>query len=180
MFKLWLYNKISKIVFFKMVKAETETADNINGTSVDMRINFIDIGLLDSNSSKIAFDYRVDGASEWIRTDAVLKNTTGIHSLTVSSLDPDTTYEFRGLILDDINPNFIYIAPNTKTFTTLDVYVETPTLTVEGEPSSVPETPELDGGAFSVHLDSDTHIETDWEIVRTSDSVIVFSENESL
>lgn len=59
-------------------------------------------------------------------------------------------------------------------FTTPNIYVETPTLTVTGTPTDVPETPTLTTSAFSVYNGSDTHASTDWQVVRVSDSVVVW------
>lgn len=60
--------------------------------------------------------------------------------------------------------------PVTKEFTTSSDFgtVNAPTLTVEGAPTNVYETPTLTGGAFSNTRDQDTHEMTDWEIVPTA------------
>ena len=57
----------------------------------------------------------------------------------------------------------------------LEVLIATPTITVEGSPSSVPEDPLLTGSAFTLTQGSDTHLSTDWEVRRTSDNVLVYS-----
>ena len=59
-------------------------------------------------------------------------------------------------------------------YTTPNIYVQTPTLTVTGTPSSVPESPTLTTSAFSVFNGSDTHVSTDWQVVRVSDSAVVW------
>ena len=63
----------------------------------------------------------------------------------------------------------------TVSFTTPSTYVQTPTLTVTGEPSDVPETPTLTTSAFSANGGSDTHASTDWEVRKTSDNSLVYS-----
>ena len=61
-------------------------------------------------------------------------------------------------------------------FTTSNVFINTPTLTVEGTPTDVPEDPTLTTSAFSVaNAGTDTHVSTDWEVIRDSDSVVVWS-----
>lgn len=62
----------------------------------------------------------------------------------------------------------------TISFTTPNTYVETPTLTVTGTPTDVPKTPTLTTSAFSVNGGTDTHASTDWQVVRVSDSVVVW------
>jgi len=59
-------------------------------------------------------------------------------------------------------------------FTTPNIYVETPTVSTTGAPSDVPETPTISTGAFSVYNGSDTHESTDWQIIRDSDSTVVW------
>lgn len=61
------------------------------------------------------------------------------------------------------------------TFTTPNIYIITPTLTVTGTPSDVPETPTLTTSAFSVHNGSDTHVSTDWEIRLSANDTLVWS-----
>lgn len=59
-------------------------------------------------------------------------------------------------------------------FTTPDIYVTAPTLTVEGSPSSVTLTPVLDGSAFNVFNGSDIHNSSDWRILKASDNSVVW------
>ena len=61
-------------------------------------------------------------------------------------------------------------APAVVDFTTSSDFgtVNAPTLTVEGQPSSVFSNPTLTGGAFSNTRDPDTHDKTDWLIVPTA------------
>lgn len=58
-------------------------------------------------------------------------------------------------------------APAVVEFTTSADFgtVNAPTLTVEGGPNTVYETPTLTGGAFSNTRDTDTHDMTDWEVL---------------
>ena len=64
---------------------------------------------------------------------------------------------------------------DTITFTTAATFINTPTLTVDGTPTEVPEEPILTTSAFSVFDGTDTHASTDWEVIRDSDSVVVWS-----
>jgi len=64
-------------------------------------------------------------------------------------------------------------------FTTADVYVETPTITVEGHPDYVPERPTLTTSAFSVHNATGEHHSTDWRAIRVSDSEVVWESPEN-
>jgi len=63
---------------------------------------------------------------------------------------------------------------DTISFTTPNIYINTPTLTVTGTPTDVPETPTLTTSAFSVANGADTHASTDWQVIRVSDSTIIW------
>jgi len=54
------------------------------------------------------------------------------------------------------------------------IYIQTPTLTATGTPTDVPETPTLTTSAFSVYNGTDTHASTDWQVIKTSDSSVVW------
>jgi len=63
---------------------------------------------------------------------------------------------------------------NSNTFTTTNKYVITPTVSVTNGPDQVDETPTLSTSAFAVFGGTDTHASTDWQIVKVSDSSIVW------
>jgi len=64
---------------------------------------------------------------------------------------------------------------STISFTTPNVYINTPTVTTTGTPSSVPASPTITTSAFSVYNGSDTHYSTDWQVIRVSDNSVVWS-----
>lgn len=105
------------------------------------------------------------------------ERSTQINSDNFGPLDPpldsNETYKVR---IRDVSVNgTVSEYSDVVTFTTVNVTVETPTVTVEGELNSVPENPQISTSSFSVLNGSDTHESTDWEVIRTSDSVVVFS-----
>ena len=57
---------------------------------------------------------------------------------------------------------------------TPDVYVSAPVLTVAGSPNSVLLSPLLTGSAFNVVNGSDTHVSTDWQVLKASDNSVVW------
>lgn len=59
-------------------------------------------------------------------------------------------------------------------FTTTNQYVVEPTVSVTDGPNNVGETPTITTSAFSVFGGSDTHALTDWQIVKVSDSSVVW------
>ena len=63
-----------------------------------------------------------------------------------------------------------------QTFTTNSLTVSTPTITVEGGPSTVGRSPLLTGSAYVTTPDpSATHLSTNWEVRKTSDNSLVWS-----
>jgi len=60
-------------------------------------------------------------------------------------------------------------------FQTANITVDAPTLTVEGSPDEVPETPTLTTGAFATTpSDEDTHESTNWIVRLAADDTIVY------
>lgn len=59
-------------------------------------------------------------------------------------------------------------------FTTINRYIVEPTVSVTDGPNNVGETPTISTSAFSVFGGSDTHASTDWQIVKVSDSSVVW------
>lgn len=57
----------------------------------------------------------------------------------------------------------------------LSKYIVAPTLTVEGAPTSVQRTPTLSTSEFNVFGDTDTHINTDWQILDSQNNVVMES-----
>jgi len=87
-------------------------------------------------------------------------------------LDPDESYKIR---IRDVSVNGTVSEWSEEVaFTSINVFVDEPTVTIEGSPDAVPENPTISTSAFSVTNGSDTHESTDWEVIRTSDSTVVF------
>lgn len=95
-----------------------------------------------------------------------LEDTTNKTSITVpdGTLQKGTAYTlsvtFHGTTSFDSSPAVVEFTTSTDFGT-----VNAPTLSVEGGPNTVYETPTLTGGAFSNTRDADTHDMTDWEVL---------------
>ena len=151
----------------------TGDATNITGSTFDVPVTVVAFGATNTGALKIAVDYREVGALTWTRTEYVYPTDLGDETFSITGLDSDTEYEFRAIALDDLNPDTLVIG-DVKTAQTLAVAIQTPVVTVTGEPNDVPETPTISGGAFTMLAGSDTHESTDWRVVRTSDSAIIW------
>ena len=105
-----------------------------------------------------------------------LNDSTNKTSITVpdGTLQAGTTYRltciYHGTTYGDSAPAVVEFTTSTDFGT-----VNAPTLTVDGEPSSVFSDPTLRGGAFSNTRDPDTHDMTDWLIVPAAGGEPVWS-----
>jgi len=97
-----------------------------------------------------------------------LANSTNKTSITVpvGVLTASTTYTFR---VRHRGTTFGASDWAEVVATTLEnLYIVTPTLTVQGAPNDVPERPDMSTGGFSTTGGSDTHLNTDWQILSGS------------
>lgn len=62
-----------------------------------------------------------------------------------------------------------------QTFSVSDAYVRTPSVSVQQDGTKALRAPIISASAFNVFGSPDTHLNTDWEIVRVSDGVVVWS-----
>lgn len=108
-----------------------------------------------------------DTQSEVWRVDRSSAYKTSL-KLSKGILQPQTNYTIKAIHYGTL---FGASQAGELEFRTADKFdhIETPTLTITGEPSSVGETPTISGSAFTVVSDgevSDTHRSTDWMIVK--------------
>lgn len=102
-------------------------------------------------------------------------DTANLTQITVNGLAINTVYYARVKYTSSTIGTSAW--SDAITFTTTNEYVVTPTVSVTGAPSDVGETPTLSTSAFSVSGGTDTHYATDWQIVKVSDSSIVWQSN---
>jgi 6-phosphogluconolactonase (cycloisomerase 2 family) len=122
--------------------------------------------------------FQVFLASDTNFTSPVFEEQIDADSTTVDpQLDTNEVYVWRcrdvtEIAGETVNSDFMV----AQQFTTADISVNQPTLTVEGAPDDVPEAPELTTSAFdTTPTGEDTHAATDWEVRKTSDNSLVFS-----
>jgi len=117
-------------------------------------------------------EFQVDLATGDFSSPVVNEQVNADSFTLTSTLDPDTEHKVR--IRDVAVNGAVSTFSEVVSFTTANIFVDEPTVSVEGSPSDVPENPEITTSSFSVTGDTDTHASTDWEVIRTSDSVTVF------
>ena len=124
------------------------------------------------------------GVQDWVRWEASTDEnfTTLIDSYEGSDNLINWTPAIGGLLyLTTVyvrtkqgSDNYLSVWSEVISFTTPNTYITTPTLTVEGSPNNVTLTPLLSGSAFNVYNGVDTHISTDWQVLKASDSSVVW------
>jgi hypothetical protein len=149
-------------------------ATSVEQTAFTVPVTVAAFGLTDETALRIAVDYRVTGAPTWTRTTATAVSTLTTVNIALTGLTAETEYEYRGVATDTLNPS-IEVLANIRVVETQAapvVSIDTPTLTVTGSPDAVPETPTLTTSAFSVSNGSDTHQDTDWQILDGTSAVV--------
>lgn len=79
---------------------ETLPATYITNTSVYLSGNVTDLG--NDDSLECGFQYRVIGTHIWYDTAIVFQGVTGEYTVMLSSLTPQTNYEFRAIVLANV------------------------------------------------------------------------------
>lgn len=138
--------------------------DILSGLTITTSAYSVSGGALDAHRATSWVIATKDGtrASVW----QSLEDTTNKTSITVpdGTLQKGTAYTlsvtFHGTTSFDSSPAVVEFTTSSDFGT-----VNAPTLTVEGGPNIVYETPTLTGGAFSNTRDTDTHDMTDWEVL---------------
>ena len=124
------------------------------------------------------------GVQDWVRWEASTDEnfTTLIDSYEGSDNLINWTPAIGGLYITTTvyvrtkqgSDNYLSVWSEIISFTTPNTFVETPTITVEGTPNDVPKNPTISGSAFNVYNGVDTLISTDWQVLKASDSSVVW------
>ena len=121
-------------------------------------------------------DWQVLNASDNSVVWESLNDTQNLLSITTGTLPIDTDLVFRVRYNGVVYGSGAWVEVTAKT---LNVYVENPTITVEGTIDKVPKNPTISGSTFSVMNGTDTHEATDYQVVRVSDGVVVWESLEN-
>lgn len=121
-------------------------------------------------------DWQVLNASDNSVVWESLNDTQNLLSITTGTLPIDTDLVFRVRYNGVVYGSSAWVEVTAKT---LNVYVENPTITVEGTIDKVPKNPTISGSTFSVMNGTGTHEATDYQVVRVSDGVVVWESLEN-
>jgi hypothetical protein len=91
-------------------------------------------------------------------SNASNKTTINVPFGNISEL---TTYTFR---MRYKGTTYGYSLWNSIIAGTKEIIINTPTITIEGSPTEVPQMPTLTGSAFALNEQTDTHVSSDWQV----------------
>lgn len=151
------------------------TTDFVSGLTLQCSEFTVDQEQTDEHVSTSWWIDVVDSHARSAHVWESLKDTVNKLSIVVpeGTLSPDTTYR---ITCQHHGAEYGDGALGTKEIRTSSDFgtVNVPTLSVEGAPNDVYETPTLTAGAFSNTRDEDTHELTDWEIVPQAGGAAVW------
>ncbi|WP_046996074.1 hypothetical protein, partial [Aliarcobacter butzleri] len=127
--------------------------------------------VINGAANHISTDYRAVKVSDNSVVFESLNNTSDKTSIQITGLEKTTEYKFMLRYNSDLYGSSDWIE---VVGTTLDIYVVTPTLTVSGQPLDIGKNPTLTTSAFTVYNGSDTHLSSDYQVLKNSDGSLVW------
>ena len=144
---------------------QTGSVSGITGTSLTVAVDVLAFGSIGKDSLSIGAAYREVGEAEWSFTEFVQINGLGEVLVDVDGLSIFTEYEVAGVARDLLNPE-IEVFGDIVNVTTLNIFIESPSITVENSPTAVEETPTVTVSEFSVANGSDTYVESEIKVIK--------------
>ena len=154
------------------IQAPTMTiGGNLSELTLTPTISLSAFSVFNGSDIHVSTDYqavnKATGVVKWVS----LNNATNKLSITTGKLNVNTTYKFMARFNGQTYGSSSWVEMDA---TTINIYVENPTLTVTGTPNSITLSPTMSGSAFRVFNAVDTHISTDYRVVKVSDGTVAF------
>ena len=127
--------------------------------------------VINGAANHISTDYRVVKVSDNSVVFESLNNTADKTSIQITGLEKTTEYKFMLRYNSDSYGSSSWVE---VLGTTLDIYVVTPTLTVQGHPSDIGKNPTLTTSAFTIYNGTDEQVSSDYQILKNSDGSLVW------
>ena len=143
------------------VQAPTMTiGGNLSGLVLTPTISLSAFSVFNGSDTHVSTDYQVVNKATGVVKWESLGNTVDKLEITTEQLDIQTEYTFRARFNGQTYGSSSWVEIDG---TTLDIYVVTPTLTVQGHPSDIGKNPTLTTSAFTIYNGTDVHSSTDWK-----------------
>ena len=168
----WFEIKTEADLFRQPVAISPVTGDS--GVLVNASLSATPFAALYSIDTRISRRFEVALLSDPAFSSPIFTANVDADSVTISpNLELETAYVWR---CKDIATTGESAWMQANSFTTGNVSIVAPTVTVTGTPTSVPETPTIAATAFTtIPAGQDTHFSTDWEVRKVSDNSLVWS-----
>lgn len=168
----WFEIKTEADLFRQPVAISPVTDDS--GVLINTSLSATPFAALYSVDTRISRRFEVALLSDPAFSSPVFTANVDADSVSVSpDLEMATAYIWR---CKDIATTGESAWMQANSFTTGNVSIVAPTVTVTGAPTSVPETPTITATAFTtIPAEQDTHFSTDWEVRKASDNSLVWS-----
>jgi hypothetical protein len=140
---------------------------NLSGLVLTPTISLSAFSVFNGSDTHVSTDYQVvnkaTGAVKW----ESLGNTVDKLSITTGQLDIQTEYTFRARVNGQTYGSSSWVEIDG---TTVNIYVENPTITVDGAPSDVKKNPKITLSAFSVFNGTDTLELSDYQVIKAENN----------
>lgn len=168
----WFEIKTEADLFRQPVAISPITGDS--GVLINTSLSATPFAALYSVDTMISRRFEVALLSDPAFSSPVFTANVDADSVNVSpNLELETGYIWR---CKDIATTGESAWMQANSFTTGNVSIVAPTVSVTGTPTSVPETPTITATTFTtIPAGQDTHFSTDWEVRKASDNSLVWS-----
>lgn len=168
----WFEIKTESDLFRQPIAISPVTGDS--GVLINTSLSATPFAALYSVDTRISRRFEVALLSDPAFSSPIFTANVDADSVNISpNLELNTTYTWRCKDIATTGESAWSLAAS---FTTGNVSIVAPTVTVTGTPTSVPETPTITATAFTtIPAEQDTHFSTDWEVRKVSDNSLVWS-----
>lgn len=168
----WFEIKTESDLFRQPVAISPVTGDS--GVLINTSLSATPFAALYSIDTRISRRFEVALLSDPAFSSPIFTANVDSDSVSISTnLELESAYTWR---CKDIATTGESAWMQANSFTTGNVSIVAPTVTVTGTPTSVPETPTITATAFTtIPAGQDTHFSTDWEVRKVSDNSLVWS-----
>ena len=168
----WFEIKTEADLFRQPEAISPVTGDS--GVLINTSLSATPFAALYSVDTRISRRFEVALLSDLAFSSPIFTANVDADSVSISpNLELESAYTWR---CKDIATTGESAWMQANSFTTGNVSIVAPTVTVTGTPASVPETPTIAATAFTtIPAGQDAHFSTDWEVRKASDNSLVWS-----
>lgn len=142
---------------------------NLSGLVLTPTISLSAFSVFNGSDTHVSTDYQAVNKATGVVKWESLGNTVDKLKITTEQLDIQAKYTFRARVNGQTYGSSSWVEIDG---TTVNIYVENPTITVNGAPSDVKKNPKITLSAFSVFNGTDTLELSDYQVIKVSDGTV--------